>query len=297
MDGKLHSAKSLAYENEVSTKTITRAIETLLLAGVSVESKLGKSGGYFLPSTFMPQIMSLNEKDLSNILTVANQTKEILRTSDSRIEETIINTAPKNKLKDILCMSSKIVLDSNPWLSANLDKSKLDTIYNACINLKEIEFDYINYKSELSHRIINPYCITLKNGTWYTYGLCKITNKAKLFKLTRMSNISQTKNTFKEPDIDIKNKPWNNFESATQTEITVKIKSHSMPEIQEWLNIKNIKESNNEIIATAIVKENDTLYNKLIEESNKIQLLSPSHMVHSLLSKCEQIQKLYKLNA
>ena len=295
MDGKLHSARKLACANEVSTKTISRAVNTLLSAGVAVETKLGKNGGYYLNSNFIPQLMSTNSRTLSEFLAVAKQQSTIIPTNNNCTIESIINSTPKNNVKSVIEMSNKLILDNLPWGIIKVDNSKFDTIYCACMNTKVIEFDYVNYKSEVSFRRIDPYCITMKSGTWYVYGYCKATNKFKLFKLTRMSNIKVTNEQFNAKDIDTNLKPWNNLDNLSPQEISVKIKSQNLEEIKEWLNLKIIKSINNDnIIATAVVQESDGFYIKLIEEAKNIKLLSPEHMVKKLIEKCKSIETMYE---
>lgn len=293
MDGRLHSSSSLSYENEVSTKTIARAIDTLLEAGISVESKLGRYGGYYLSPTSIPQLLGVDEKKLSQILSVAEHTKSILKTQTTPLEETIINSMPKNKIKNVLELSSKIILDNTPWGNEMQDNTNFDKVYEACINKNNIEFDYIDYKNKLSHRVFSPYCTMLKNGIWYSYGICNESNKFKLFKLSRMSNIIESKTNFIEMQIDLNSKPWNKMENFKETNITVEFQSNLYDEIKEWLPITTIKEKDSKITATARVTENDNLYNKLIEDSLKIKLLSPESMVSKLLDKCKTIENIY----
>jgi len=293
MDGKLHSASELSHENEVSTKTISRAIMTLMEAGVSVETKLGRFGGYYLSKSSIPQLLNIDDKNLSQMLSLAEHTRNILKTETTPLEETIINSTPKNRVKSVLTLSSKIILDSKPWGNTNIDNTKFDRIYEACINNHNIEFDYISYNSKISHRSFSPYCMTLKNGTWYSYGMCNNSKKLKLFKLSRMSNITITQTQFSQIEIDLKNKPWNNMDSFNEIEIEVEIPHHFIDEIKEWLPLSIIKKNESHVIASATVIENDNLYNKLIEDFSKIKLLSPKSLVTKLVQKCRTIENLY----
>lgn len=293
MDGRVHTALDLSQENEVSTKTISRAITTLLEAGISVETKLGRFGGYYLSPTSIPQLLGVSDKELSQMLSLAQHTRNILQTKTTPLEETIINSMPKNKIKNILELSSKIILDSKPWGNITTENTNFDKIYEACINKNNIEFDYINYSNKISHRIFSPYCMTLKNGTWYSYGLCNNSNKLKLFKLSRMSNITSSNTNFTQVEIDLENKPWNNMETFYKTQITVQIPTISVDEISEWLPISIISKKDDYSIAKAEVIENDSLYNKLIEDFAKIKLLAPTSMVKKLIEKCKAIENVY----
>ena len=281
MDGKLHSASALSHENEVSTKTIQRAVEILMQAGITIETKMGKFGGYYMPSISIPQLLNVSNENLSN----------------SFLEESIIASAPKNKLKNILEMSSKIIISSSPWGSNNIDNSKFDLIYDACISSTAFTFDYTNYKNKSSNRTIHPYSMLLKSGSWYVYGSDENQEKFKLFKLNRMSNIHITNIRFKRKDITIDENTFSKFNSLEEKEITVKIKNHSIEELKEWLTLEkeyfSADKNTDYTIAKAKIYETDNFYLKLIEESKNITLLSPTCMVEKLLSYCDKIQKQY----
>ena len=293
MDGKLHTARELAEENEVSTKTIQRAVSMLLCAGVAVETKTGSKGGYYLPQNFIPQLLSADNQTLSSFFSIASQMSDIIPNQKSHFEDCIIKSTPTNTVKEILSQSNKIVLDHLPWGSSNIDNTKFDIIYSSCINCKVIEYDYINYKNEISHRSLEPYCLTMKGGAWYVYGFDK--KSFKLFKLTRMSNIIATNEKFIQCEIDIQSKPWNTKTIANTHEVKLKIKSHRLGDTKEWLDFQDYStlENSNYILATAVAPDDDNFYNKLILESKNIELLSPAWMVEKLIKKCNSIQEMY----
>ena len=294
MDGKLHTAKELAENNEVSKKTIQRAIATLLCAGVAVETKTGSKGGYYLHKNFIPQLLSTDKQTLSEFFSLASQMNEILPNQSSSLEECIIQSTPTNNIKEIIAGSNKIILDCLPWGVSSIDNTKFDILYSACMDSKIVEYDYINYKNQVSHRQLEPYCMTMKSGSWYVYGVDS--GYFKLFKLTRMSNVTKTNIVFSPQEIDIKSKPWNNSARGTTHEVKLKIKSHRLDITREWLDFKSNVTNNNEVVATAIVSDNDNFYNKLILESENIELLSPKWMVEKLISKCNNIRQIYISN-
>ena len=298
MDGKIHSASSLASENEVSTKTIHRSVDALLSAGVQVESKSGRFGGYYLNSSSIPQLLSIDSNQVAELLAVSSFKASILPSSNTltSLQETLINSTPKENLKSALETSNKIILDSTTWGENNIDENKLNMLYGACINRNITEFEYTSYSGVVSQRVFYPYCLTLKNSTWYSYGLCKNSDKMKLFKLSRMSNIKLRSETFNtDTSIDLQTKPWNNLDSFNKSQISVRFKNRYLSEIKEWLKLDTILQNDIYYTATATVQVTDGLLNKLIQESNKIQVLKPQSLIKDILSKCKDIENLYTI--
>jgi len=297
MDGKVHSAKELAQENEVSTKTIQRGINVLESAGVFTESIKGKYGGYKLDPACIPQLSTIKPIELGELLSVLKHKENILGKNKtlSHIEEVLINSTNRNSTKEIISTSSKIILDSIPWGKCQASLKSYDKIYNACFNQTSVEFDYITYEGKTSRRTVNPYCLTLKDGSWYTYGEDTSDETLKLFKLSRTSNIENTSKSFTiKNSIDIYSMPWNEYKSQDMNDIILEIKKSCANEINDWLDYKIISETNDTITVNAKIKDSMDFYEKLVSSSTKIKLIEPVKLVEKLLTLCKNVENLYR---
>lgn len=295
MDGKVHSASKLAIESEVSTKTIQRAVDTLLSAGIFVESKKGKFGGYYLSKNSIPHLSQVSTKELAELLSICKFKESITPSekSSTSLTSTIINSTPEKHVKEVLEKSNKLIIDSLPWGKNTIKNRLAEELHSASLTNNIVEFDYTSFNGSKSHRNFQPYCIILKNGTWYTYG--ESLGKMKLFKLTRIKNLKVTSSIFSpKPYVDISSKPWNNLENFEQKEILLQISKNHLDETREWLDFIIQEQSPTFYIASATVHDNIGLYHKLIEESKNIKLLSPYSMVEKLLSLCKNVQNIYK---
>ena len=113
------------------------------------------------------------------------------------------------------------------------------------------------------------------------------------FKLTRISNIEVSCTHFQRKQIDTSIKPWNNINSTRKTKIQIEFLPAYKDEICEWLNLDNITNNGEIVSASAEVQDSDNLYTKLIQEANKVKLISPLSMVKKLVEKCKNIEQIY----
>ena len=288
-DGKTHSAKSLAEENEVSTKTIIRGIENLISAGLFVSSTRGKNGGYYLEKSIVPDLSQLSNDEIDELIAICSLKKNILGNSQalSNIIEKFQTNTTQNCLSSI---ENKIVFDTIPWGKIKTDTAKIMPLKNAIKNNTYLKIRYGNF----TERTIEPYCLTLKSGSWYLYA--KEKDVFKLFKVSRIQEITQTKKRFiTDNNINVSDKPWNNFDSTNKIIVTLEIDKDYLCEASEWLDILSSKPSSCEskTIIEAKCPGNLNFLYKLIEEEKHVKLLSPKSEVEKLISLLKRIQTKY----
>ncbi len=295
MDGKIHPAKKLAEENEVSTKTIRRAVDTLISAGIFVMSQKGQFGGYFLSNNHIPLLSRVPAKELGELMSICKIKDDILPKSLalSSVQDAIINSTAEKNLGEVIRQSSKIVVDTLPWHQKQISKQKFDKIYKACTEFFLVQIDYVSYGGQKSKRTIKPYCLTLKDGSWYTYAEDE-TQDMKLFKLSRMSKITLTKTNFApRPDIEVWCKPWNNSNGFSAKKVRLKIANLKLDEVQEWLEATTVETTDEFTIVEANATDTLAFYQKLLEFSPFVTLLSPHEMIQNLLALCKKVENHY----
>ena len=288
-DGKTHSAKALARENEVSTKTIIRCVDNLTLAGLFVSSVRGKNGGFFIEKNSIPDLSLVSQDELDELAIICSIKQSTFGNSEalSNLIEKIKNTNPKNSF---LSMANKIIFDTIPWGKIKTDTSKTNTLARAIKTSTLVKIDYGSGKK----RTLAPYCLTLKSGSWYLYA--KEDNTFKLFKVSRIQEIVQTQKRFiTDSSINLSDKPWNNFDSINKIIVTLETNKSYLPEASEWLDIISCHPSKTpeKIIIKAKCPGNLSFLYKLIEEERFVRLISPKSEIEKLIALLRKVQTKY----
>ncbi|MGN1259290.1 MAG: helix-turn-helix transcriptional regulator [Christensenellales bacterium] len=287
------STRELAEKFEVSTKTIQRYLLTLEMAGVPTISTYGRKGGTEISNTFELNKWYLSTKEKQRLLMhLQSSCINSLDSLDKQIIEKLNFNLPENNQSQPNL--SPVIIDESDWLnskntSTNLSKEIMNAI-NEKYNL------YINYSGSttIPNRIISPYQFILKDNKWYLFGYCHIRKDYRLFKLSRINVCIKDNQTKYLPctltDEETKELLNNNF---AEKEIQLCCNSTILPDIKEWLEIKDIKPSQSSLLLTGNAVYNKSLIYKLISLEDKIKVISPKELVTEMTLLCDKIKKNY----
>jgi predicted DNA-binding transcriptional regulator YafY len=181
------SASKLAEEFQVSQRTIYRDIDVICAAGFPVVSHQGTKGGYGIMDGYKMDKSLLRSYDVASLITVLNSLSSVFE--DEHAQGTI------ERLQTIGTeqQSSSLAVD---FETRRMDPDALSLLRTAITERNIIRFDYINVKNERTTRGIEPVKLHFKYSNWYIYGYCQARQDYREFRLSRMMNLIQTKDTF-----------------------------------------------------------------------------------------------------
>lgn len=299
LNGKRYNAPKLAEKYETSVKTIYRAIDNLVSAGMPIRCISGKGGGYELiqESSISTSFFTMHEL-CSFISFIKSTNKSYPHDQSKSIEERLNLLKDKHLANDLLTESKQLVFDTETWGSAN-NEYKSKEIKDSISKSRKILIEYLS-ENELDRRIIHPYSLVYKVGSWYVYAYCEKRNAFRLFKLSRITFLTILEQKFTPINIDPLTKPWNkDFERNLENiDIKLIIPEPLLEDIKEWLGdniavskIQIAERSQLLIHAKAIYSIG--LVHRLMQYSNKIKILEPKKLQDSIKQECEKITNIY----
>ena len=265
------TAKELAAQFDVSTRTIYRDVDTLSLAGIPVYTEKGKGGGISLLPDFVLNKSILSESEQNEILTAlhglsritADETKGVL----SRLS-TIFNKTAVNWLE----------VDFSDWRYTN-DFNDFKTAILAC---RVVAFDYYNSYGEKTFRRVEPIQLWFKSKSWYVKAFCLIKQGMRTYKLTRVKNLVVTDEQFPVRDLPAA-EPANDAQAAPQERAEITIKLHIAPEMayrgfDDFNEDKIERQPDGSLIATGVQTEDswdNWVCNYVLSFGEYIEVLEP----------------------
>jgi len=195
------TAKELAEQLEVSTRTILRDIDTINEAGIPIVSYQGRDGGFGIMSSFKIDKNFLSRQEVSTLLMALRGIEKAYISQELRsimdklehIEDTIQNSEDSK---------SNVLFDFSSWGKSGYTEKKVKCIKGA-INYKNvIRFMYFNANGTYTERDIEPIHLLLKSTSWYVYGFCRVRNDYRLFKLSRIKNLEITDELFERNNME-----------------------------------------------------------------------------------------------
>ena len=197
------TAPYLAEKFEVNRRTIGRDIDALCQAGIPIVTHQGAGGGISIVDGFKLDKQVLTTGELSGIIAALKGLGSV--SEQSRIERTLDKLGANSEA--VLSLHEPVVIDLASYYKGDLT-AKIETIKQAILDNKIIEFDYFYDKGE-NHRRIEPYIVVFQWTSWYVFGFCLKRMDWRLFKLNRLLNLSVTDEPFSMRDIPPEKRNWN----------------------------------------------------------------------------------------
>jgi len=193
----------LADKFEVSTRTISRDIDALCLAGIPLITQQGTGGGVSLVENFKLDKNVLSTTELTNIISAIKG----LGTVSQNLEIQQLLDKFHIEANAVTSIYEPIRIDLASYYKGDLTE-KIQHIKRAILEQRVVQFVYYYGKGE-SSRKIEPYFVIFQWGAWYVSGFCLERQDWRLFKLTRLWDLVVTNEAYKRRDIPAESQDFN----------------------------------------------------------------------------------------
>jgi predicted DNA-binding transcriptional regulator YafY len=280
------TAKELSGQFGVSQRTIYRDIDTLSLAGIPVYAEKGKGGGIRLLPEFVLNKSLLSEKEQQEILSALQVFSGVKASDTSQVQQklsAIFNKRTVNWLQ----------VDFSSWGSD--DDGFFNDFKTAILEQRIAEFDYFSSLGEKTHRYIEPVQLMFKSKAWYVNGFCLKRNEMRMFRLTRVKNLSITRKHFSERGLSTAENGTGSSEHQKQyIHLKFKIKPEMAYVVYDDFNEKMVqKQSDGSFIVSAAMPADDWVIRFILSFGDSIEVLEPPQLRTVIKRKAEKIYKKY----
>ena len=197
------TAPELAEKFEVNRRTIGRDIDALCQAGIPIVTHQGASGGISIAEGFKLDKSVLSAGELSGIIAALKGIGSV--SERTQIERTLDKLGANSDA--VVSLHEPVVIDLASYYKGELT-AKIETLKQAILERRLIEFDYYYDKGE-SHRRIEPYLVAFQWTSWYLLGFCLERQDWRMFKLNRLWNLSPCDEQFAAREIPAEQRDFN----------------------------------------------------------------------------------------
>ena len=184
------TAKQLAEELHVSTRTIYRDINILSIAGIPITSQKGYGGGLSLLQGFSLDKSYFTQAEQSNII----QALQILKSSNYPDADKALNKVAGLFSHNL--QSEWLEIDFSYWGSPEKERNNITALERAIINKYVIAFTYFNSELGVTDQIVEPLKLVFKLHAWYLVAYSKYKNDIRTYRLSRIRNPQITNELF-----------------------------------------------------------------------------------------------------
>ena len=184
------TAKQLAEELCVSTRTIYRDINILSVAGIPITSQKGFGGGLSLLQGFSLDKSYFTQEEQNNIV----QALQILKSSNYPDADKSLNKVAGLFSHNL--QSEWLEIDFSDWGSPEKERNNITALERAIINKYVITFTYFNAELTVTHQTVEPLKLVFKSHSWYLVAYSENKKDIRTFKMSRIRELQITSQLF-----------------------------------------------------------------------------------------------------
>lgn len=285
MENKQTTAKQLADKFEVSTRTIYRDLDKLLVAGIPIITKQGVDGGVSLDENFVFDKSLLDESQQEQIL-LALSSLSSLHVSEYQ-----------ELLKHMQTIFQK---ESEEWLDVNFSSwhqdqemnEKFSQLKDAILKHLRITFHYINAQGQKSHRDVFPIKLFYKNNAWYLYGYEVKKADYRTYKLTRIQQLVIKDEQFdrsafyKEPHLTYE-------ENQTKIDVVLKFQKYLGSFVYDQFSNQDIQEKEDGYWIHTSMPYHPWFLSFLLSFGSGVEIIEPHSLREEMLHEIHTLLKIY----
>lgn len=289
-------AKELAEKFGVSVRTILRDVEAINLAGIPIVTYQGAKGGIGIAEGYRLDRSVLTEDEMAAIITTLKGVSGTLPDSKHEVlMEKIKSILPALQLQNLNSKVNQLIIDLSPWGGNQNLREKIGDIRKAIENLSEIYFTYLDAAGKRTSRKVEPYSLILKGQKWYLYAWCKCRQDFRLFKLSRVKELTVLPTFYQPRELSLDQlsweREWKKPENMVSLELSFEKEMESI--VDECFGEGAVKKEDGRIMVAISLPENNWLYGFLLSFGVGVEVISPPHLRRRLAEIAEGIAKKY----
>lgn len=287
------SATELAERFEVSLRTIYRDMESINQAGIPIISFPGSDGGYEIMSGYRIDKQILSFDDFSAICSALRGAKSATDSSD--INELLERVGALMPTRASGASDVHVDLDFKP---APNDKEKFEPLHKAIKELKVVQFNYLDNKGQETKRTIEPMGLFLKGYVWYVYGYCLTRADIRVFRLSRMLDLSSLSDTFiRRPytlqDVEQQFMGKVNFQKVRAV---LRFQPEMKTRVRDEFSYDEISDHpDGTVTVIAHYSSKERAVRSILSYSSYVMVIEPSELIEELTGHIRQMARIYNI--
>lgn len=201
------TAPEIARELEVSVRTVYRDVEALSSAGVPVYADRGPAGGYRLLDGYRMRLNGLSAAEAASLFLAGlpGPAAELgLGREAATATLKLLAALPPEPRSQAARMRERFHLEVPGWYRAADDVPHLSTVADAVWEDRPLRMRYIRWGQREVERVIHPYGLVLKGGSWYLVAGVDGGREPRTYRVARIVSVTPLPGTFdRPPDFDL----------------------------------------------------------------------------------------------
>jgi predicted DNA-binding transcriptional regulator YafY len=194
------TAAEVARELEVSLATARRDLEALAASGVPVYPQAGRGGGWQLVGGARTDLTGLTAPEARALFALLGPASSGSARPEARSAlRKVLRALPQTFRAEAAATADAVVVDPTGWGEHRRPRPALaDELEVAVVRRRRVRLRYAGRTRELSERLVDPWGLADKDGTWYL--LAGTVRGPRTFRLDRVELAEVTDLPAQRPD-------------------------------------------------------------------------------------------------
>ncbi len=281
------TAKELAERFEVSVRTVYRDIETLSEAGIPVYMSKGRNGGISLMEGYVLNKAVLSQEEKSEILSALQGLKAVTDFEESNALSKLGAMFGENN-------TDWIEIDFSDWYNQEEIGNIFAVLKQAILSKTLVRFTYFNSNREMAVRLAEPLRLLFKSHAWYLFAFCRNKNDTRLFKLSRIKDLSIVDEHFtRSYTRQIFDVNWCLQDDLTELKLKID-KKMAFRVFDEFDNSLTQTDQDGNFIVTMHYIQREWIFPYLMSFGECLEVLEPIEIIEEVKEKLNEVLKKYK---
>lgn len=281
------AAPYLAEKFEVSRRTINRDIEELCKAGIPIVTRQGANGGISIMENYKIDRTLLTNSDMQDILTGLRSLDSVSGTNRYQCLMEKFTKKEYEKSAD-----DHIIIDLSGWDRSAVTE-KIELLKEAIEKRVKVVFHYFSTAGE-SKRIAEPYQIIFQWSNWYLWAFCDTREDYRMFKLTRITELKCTGETFEKRASSefIRKDRWNAFD---EVKAVIRFDKSAKWRVIDDFGAGSLHyDENGDILFSHVWANKEIFFYHILSFGDKAEIIETEEYRNEFIAFVEKIVKKYK---
>ncbi len=216
------TARELAKELGVSTRTIYRDMDALSLSGIPIYTQRGEDGGCFLDEAYRVSLTDLNLGELQSLFIMGGTQPLEALNIHQKVEDSLLkllSSLPTHYQTQAKALQQRLYIDTKRWMQYEDETPFLNTLQSAVWNNQQIEAIYQSSDKTPRRIILQPYGLVVKTHIWYLVAWSVEHHAFRVYRASRFHQIAASNAHFeRDSEFDLA-KTWEQLSVNFQTHI------------------------------------------------------------------------------
>ncbi len=277
-------AEDLAQKFEISTRSVYRYMAMLSEGGVPIESCLGRGGGWRIIENYKLKATYFTREEYERLIFCLQSftlQDDVTRQATQKLQG--LNRSHSNAT---LLKSEQFIVDSDGSVLGSL----INTLSDCIVQKKLCNIEYHSKQGVDTVRVVEPYCLILKDGAWYVYCFCRLRRDFRYFKVSRIVRLDVgDKFTGRQFHADSSVIQTDVLKGKEMCEVILSVESSALSACEEWLGVNCVAKMGENYIAKATLPYDEMLVNRILSLGEGVHVEKPERLRLALVQRCNNI--------